>query len=183
MRWPMLSLLLVGLCGAAAACKSGGAEVRPRPAPAATADAGLTPARQAEAEKKKRIEGELHARRMKIWGEVRLILKNKHAKLPELEKQSTDSKDEPHATVVNNTPYGLTVWLAGPCLQKLELPPETEKAVQFCAGTYVVAAKVSASTFTPLVRENQSFDVGIRYTLRIQIQRAPKTTRTKRWVK
>jgi hypothetical protein len=57
------------------------------------------------------------------------------------------------------------------------------KSLDFCAGTYIVAAKVSESTYVPLVRENQTFEVGIRYTLRIQIRRAPKTTRTKRWVK
>lgn len=183
MRLRRVSWLLVGLYVAGAACKSGGAEVRPQPNSAADTRTLGGREEAAKAEEKKRIEGELRARRMKIWGEVRLILKNKHAQLPELEKQSTDSAEEPHATVVNGTPYGLTVWLAGPCLQKLDLPPQTEKSVQFCAGKYVVAAKVSAATFLPLVREDQRFEVGVRYTLRIQVQRAPKTTRTKRWVR
>jgi len=176
--------LVVALCAASAACKTGGAEVRAQtaPPPAATAGASITAQQPRAAEEKKHIESALSARRMKIWGEVRVILKSKHAPLPPLEKQETESKAEPHATVVNATPYGLTIWLAGPCLQKLELPPQSEKSVVFCAGAYVVAAQVSATTFLPLVRENQNFEVGVRYTLRIQVQRTPTTTRTKRWV-
>jgi hypothetical protein len=156
---------------------------QPQPAPAVEEDAGPYPDQTADTEPDQPEEGKLRARQMRIWGEVRVILKNKHAKLPPLEQKKTASKADPHATVINATPYTLTVWLAGPCLQKLELKPQKETSLDFCAGNYVVAAKVSESSFLPLVRENQTFEVGIRYTLRIQVKIPPKTTRTKRWVR
>jgi hypothetical protein len=176
-------LLVVALGVTGIACQTGSPEKRPTAAPpptTASGDGAAAPPEQAR--DTKRIDSELSARRMKIWGEVRVILKSKHAPLPPLEKRSTASKADPSATVINATPYGLTIWLAGPCLQKLELPPQSEKSVVFCAGAYVVAARVSAATFLPLVRENQTFEVGVRYTLRIQVQRTPTVTRTKRWV-
>ncbi len=114
-------------------------------------------------------------RNQHIVGEVRAILKAKHSALPELEAQTTDSKEEPTARVINETPYPLTVWFAGPCSQKLETPARGHTEIRLCTGTYNIAAKVESPDFFPLVRENQLFDRGMDYVLQIIIRAEPKT--------
>lgn len=113
----------------------------------------------------------------RIIGEVRAILKAKHSPLPELQKKPTDSREHPRAQVINDTPYRLTVWFAGPCGDKLEAPPKGSAELRFCPGKYHLAAKVESPDFFPLVREDQQFELGIDYVLRIIIRAQPQVIR------
>ena len=113
----------------------------------------------------------------RIIGEVRAILKAKHSPLPELQKKPTDSREHPRAQVINDTPYRLTVWFAGPCGDKLEAPPKGSAELRFCPGKYQLAAKVESPDFFPLVREDQQFELGIDYVLRIIIRAQPQVIR------
>ncbi|MCK5799359.1 MAG: hypothetical protein KAI47_19345 [Deltaproteobacteria bacterium] len=120
-------------------------------------------------------EAKRRQRNQHIVGEVRAILKAKHSALPELEAQTTDSKEEPTVRVINETPYPLTVWFAGPCSQKLETPARGHTEIRLCTGTYNLAGKVESPDFFPLVRENQVFDRGMDYVLQIIIRAEPST--------
>ncbi|PID39819.1 MAG: hypothetical protein CSB49_00250, partial [Proteobacteria bacterium] len=115
------------------------------------------------------------AQNKRVFGEVRAILKAKHSPLPELERKPTDSKENPGAQIVNDTPYGLTVWFAGPCSDKVEVQAKGNAEIRFCPGTYHIAAKVESPVFLPLVRESQDFELGIDYVLKIIIRAEPKT--------
>jgi hypothetical protein len=115
------------------------------------------------------------AKNRRIVGEVRAILKAKHSPLPELQRKPTDSREHPAAQIVNDTPYGLTVWFAGPCSDKLEVQAKGNAELRFCPGSYHIAAKVESPDFLPLVRESQDFELGINYVLKIIIRAQPKT--------
>lgn len=146
------------------------------------------PAAKPQKTKKGRIEGDveqvaLRRKRMKIWGEVREIMRSKHAELPPLEETPTDTDQDPRAEVINSTPYELTVWFVGNCSAKLILAPDDKQTTSFCAGAYHIAAKVASNDFLPLVREDQQFAVGLSYKLTIQIRRQPKQKVRRRWIK
>ena len=138
--------------------------------------AGAAPAKASPgAARKAAAEARRKAKNRRIIGEVRAILKAKHSPLPELQRKNTDSREHPTAQVVNDTPYRLDVWFAGPCSEKLNVPAKGSAEVQFCPGAYHIAAKVDTPDFLPLVRENQDFELGIHYVLRIIIRAQPKT--------
>ncbi len=180
----LISLTLAGCAATTPAPVTPPAEtaIRPEAQPSTTPK---PPRRDASAEAKRppQIDGEIERRRMKIWGEVKVILRRKHAQLPALERKQTESTQPPYTTIYNDTPHALTVWLAGPCVKKLKIASGSQASAEICAGKYVVAAQVDTATFLPLVRADQQFAVGVRYALRIQIRRQPKTIRKRRWVR
>jgi hypothetical protein len=143
-----------------------------------------TPANQREtpatADKKKpRIVGEIESvesprrKRMRIWGRVEKIISAKHGQLPPLQKVSDGGVGDPVAEIVNETQFELTIWFAGKCAHKTKVPPRGKITAVFCPGSYHIAAMVDNKEYLPLVRENQKFDGGVGYQLKVIIKKRP----------
>lgn len=140
---------------------------------------------QAAEDKKPRIVGDVEKvesprrKRMRIWGRVERIISNKHGQLPPLEKVSDGGVGDPVAEIINETRFELTIWFAGKCAHKTKVPPRGRITAVFCPGTYHIAAMVNNKEYLPLVREDQKFDGGVGYQLKVIIKKRPTTSDTK----
>ena len=76
----------------------------------------------------------------------------------------------PRVVVQNDTPYGMVVWVSGPCARTLALPAMSQNEAELCAGDYQVAAQLSRDNVLPLVGEGASFDDGFRYTFTFYVR-------------
>jgi hypothetical protein len=138
-----------------------------------------------ESKKRPRIVGDVERvdsprrKRMRIWGRVEKIINDKHGQLPPLEKVSDGGVGDPVAEIINETQFELTIWFAGKCAHKTLVPPRGRITAVFCPGTYHIAAMVNNNEYLPLVRENQKFDGGVGYQLKVIIKKRPTTSDTK----
>ena len=73
----------------------------------------------------------------------------------------------PRVRFVNDTRYGIVVWVSGPCAREVVLPPSGEHEAEVCEGSYEVAAQVDARGIVPLVGESTEFMDGYAYTYTI----------------
>jgi len=148
-------------------------------------------------------------RRLRVWGSIRLILKDRHAKLPALARSATDATDPPRTAVINDTPYDLRAIFAGPCAEQIDVPPlrgstctghavkmsydavvggrtvrrsGCGRIITFCPGKYHIAAVVRAPSFLPAARKDEPFERGFKYVLAIHVKAKPRTIRTRRWI-
>lgn len=76
----------------------------------------------------------------------------------------------PRVVVQNDTPYGMVVWVSGPCARTLALPAMSQNEAEICAGEYQLAAQLSRENVLPLVGEGASFDDGFRYTFTFYVR-------------
>jgi hypothetical protein len=106
-----------------------------------------------------RAETRLLARRVETRREAA------HAPLPgPVRAEGTSPESWPKVRVVNDTPYGLVVWVAGPCAREIVLPARGEHVSDVCEGRYELAAQVGSTGFAPLVGEGSELDNGSTYT-------------------
>jgi hypothetical protein len=167
------SLLLVALLLTASllgpACATGSAGSSPPPA-------------AAPAKEKGRIEGTLERspedpqqkKRMKIWGQVKLIMDSEHGDLPQFQTVSKGGIGDPVAHLANHTDVPLTIWFSGPCAHTIDVPAKKTILDAFCAGSYNIAAVIADKKFLPLVREKQDFEGGVAYSLDFFVLKPPK---------
>jgi hypothetical protein len=99
---------------------------------------------------------------------VRARRSGAHAALPGAVQGSGLEPDAwPRVRFVNDTRYGIVVWVSGPCAREVVLPPSGEHEAEVCEGSYEVAAQVDARGIVPLVGESTEFMDGHAYTYTI----------------
>lgn len=164
---PVLLLALLPCCGTAQRPTQTGAGSGPS-ALARASETGAPPGK---------IEGEVEVKRrqrMRIWGQVERIRRAAHGTMPPITAVDRGGIGDPMTEIRNQTRFRLTIWFAGKCAQKVDVKPQSNLTVFFCAGDYNLAALVDDSAFLPLVRENQSFEPGVHYRLDFFVEKPPR---------
>lgn len=113
-------------------------------------------------------------KRIRIWGKVKRVIAGEHGELPPLRRTSEDGIGDPVTQISNETTFGLSVWFAGKCAHKTEVPARGKVTAVFCPGTYHIAAVVDSEDYLPLVREDQTFEAGVGYLLQFIVKKRPR---------
>jgi hypothetical protein len=171
---PIVLLSLSCCSGPQTSGKGSGAGALPPPGSQPTS---APASQQTKAGWKFEAELERKRRRVRIWGEVERIRSGKHGSLPPLTTTAKGGLGDPVTKIQNGTQYGLTIWFAGPCSHEVHVKPKTTVTAVFCAGSYNLAAMVDTTTFLPLVREQQDFEVGVEYLLNFFVEKQPQRKR------
>jgi len=124
--------------------------------------------------KVERLPDDPKRRRIIIWGKVQKIIGSEHDQLPPAQAVSHGGVGDPVTEIRNSTPYGMTIWFAGPCAHHTTVPSGGTVTSAFCGGTYNIAAVVDDTGYLPLVRANQEFKGGVGYVLQLVIKQRPR---------
>jgi protein-disulfide isomerase len=85
--------------------------------------------------------------------EIQKIRQGPHGAMPPTEQSKMKLNGKAGIKVENGTKYTLTIFLSGPSIEKLKIPPKGERVVRIVPGKYEVAARVSSPPVIPYYSE------------------------------